>query len=103
MVATAGRCLLMCFMQEVKMPIDAADFGGSGRYQEIPVAQMTPGMKEAYDDTINLRGVVTGPHKIWLANPTLSKTIVPTGAYYWKESTLTKAVIGIVTVLTTAR
>ncbi|MGD0068597.1 MAG: hypothetical protein ABSB76_34855 [Streptosporangiaceae bacterium] len=23
-----------------------------------------------------------GPHKIWLANPALSRTIVPTGGYF---------------------
>ena len=46
---------------------------------------------------MKLRGQVPGPHKIWLANPTLSKTIVPTGAYYQTKSTLTKGEIEIVT------
>jgi 4-carboxymuconolactone decarboxylase len=50
-----------------------------------------------------LRGLVPGPHKIWLANPELSKTIVPTGAYYQKESTLTKAEIEIATNLINGR
>ena len=50
-----------------------------------------------------MRGVVPGPHRIWLANPTLSKTIVPTGEYYQKRSTLTKAEIEIVTNLVNAR
>src|ERR1700759_293305 len=58
---------------------------------------MSPKMKEAYDFTLRLRGLVPGPHKIWLANPALSKTIVPTGAYYQKHSTLTKSEIEIVT------
>ena len=58
---------------------------------------MSPEMKDAYDFTMKLRGVVPGPHKIWLANPRLSETIVPTGYYYQKESTLTKAEIEIVT------
>ena len=58
---------------------------------------MPPDMKAAYDYTVQLRGMVPGPHKIWLANPKLSRTIVPTGAYFQTESTLTKAEIEIVT------
>lgn len=73
------------------------DFGTFGRYKETPVAEMSPEMKDAYDFTLKLRGQVPGPHKIWVANPTLSKTIVPTGYYYQKESSLTKAEIEIVT------
>ena len=76
---------------------ESPDFGTFGRYQEVPIGDMSPEMKDAYDFTMKLRGVVPGPHKIWLANPTLSKTIVPTGYYYQKESTLTKAEIEIVT------
>lgn len=73
------------------------DFGTFGRYVETPVDQMPPDTKDAYDFTMNLRGVVPGPHKIWLANPALSRTIVPTGAYYQTKSTLTKSEIEIVT------
>lgn len=76
---------------------DNSDFGTFGRYQEVPVKQMSPEMKDAYDFTMKLRQQVPGPHKIWLANPTLSKTIVPTGEYYQKHSSLTKAEIEIVT------
>ncbi|WP_210248966.1 carboxymuconolactone decarboxylase family protein [Methylobacterium sp. WL64] len=64
---------------------------------------MPSDMKDAYDFTMKLRGLVPGPHKIWLANPTLSKTIVPTGYYYQKESSLTKAEIEITTNLINAR
>jgi 4-carboxymuconolactone decarboxylase len=73
------------------------DFGTFGRYQETPLNEMSPEMKGAYDFTMKLRGMVPGPHKIWLANSTLSRTIVPTGYYFQKESTLTKAEIEIVT------
>lgn len=73
------------------------DFGTFGRFTERPVAKMPPEMSDAYNYTMMLRGQVPGPHKIWLANPALSKTIVPTGAYYQKHSTLTKAEIEIVT------
>ena len=90
-------------MPSVKSLIEAEDFGSFGRFQEIPIGQMPKGMKEAYDYTLSLRGLVPGPHKIWLANPKLSKTLVPIGAYYQKESTLSKAEIEIVTVITTAR
>jgi 4-carboxymuconolactone decarboxylase len=94
---------LGCCMQDVKGLTDAGDFGSFGRYDEVALAQMTPEMKEAYEHTMKLRGIVPGPHKIWLANAKLSRTIVPIGAYYQKESTLTKAEIEIVTVLTNAR
>ncbi len=74
-----------------------SDFGTFGRYKETPVAQMSPEMKDAFEFTKKLRGQVPGPHKIWVANPKLSKTIVPTGYYYQKESSLTKAEIEITT------
>ena len=80
-----------------------SDFGSFGRYQEVPVDQMSPEMKDAYDFTMALRGQVPGPHKIWVTNPKLSKTVVPIGAYYQKESSLTKAEIEIVTNLINAR
>jgi 4-carboxymuconolactone decarboxylase len=79
------------------------DFGTFGRFQETPVEAMSPEMKDAYDYTMALRGLVPGPHKIWLANPKLSKTIVATGAYYQSESTLTKAEIEIATNLINGR
>ena len=82
---------------------DRSDFGTFGRYTETPVADMPADMKQAYDATLDLRGLVPGPHRIWLANPTLSKTIVPTGAYYQNHSTLTKTEIEIVTNLVNAR
>jgi 4-carboxymuconolactone decarboxylase len=62
-----------------------------------------PDMKAAYNFTRELRGLVPGSHKIWLANPQLSKTIVPTGHYYQRESTLTKAEIEIATNLINGR
>lgn len=76
---------------------DPSDFGTFGRFVETPVEVMPAEMKAAYDFTRELRGLVPGPHKIWLANPKLSQTIAPTGAYYQRESTLTKAEIEIVT------
>ena len=80
-----------------------SDFGTFGRFVETPVATMPPDMKEAYDYTVRLRGQVPGPHKIWLSNATLSKTMVPVGAYYQKKSTLTKAEIEIATNLVNGR
>jgi 4-carboxymuconolactone decarboxylase len=72
-------------------------FGTFGRFQETPKAEMPPDMKAAFDFTMRLRGEVPGPHKIWICNPNLSETIVPTGAYYQTKSTLSKAEIEIVT------
>jgi 4-carboxymuconolactone decarboxylase len=85
------------------MTTDTSDFGTFGRFVETPVNDMSREMKEAYDFTRELRGLVPGPHKIWLANPTLSKTIVPTGAYFQHESTLTKAEIEIATNIVNSR
>ena len=82
---------------------DRTEFGTFGRFRETPVADMPADMKDAYNFTKGLRGLVPGPHRIWLANPTLSKTIVPTGEYYQHRSTLTKAEIEIVTNLINAR
>jgi hypothetical protein len=76
---------------------DTSDSGTFGRFTETPVDEMDPDMKSAYDYTLKLRGMVPGPHKIFVANPKLSRTIVPTGAYFQTESTLTKAEIEIVT------
>jgi 4-carboxymuconolactone decarboxylase len=76
---------------------DNSDFGTFGRFTETPVSDMPEEMKQAYDYTLKLRGLVPGPHKIWLANPKLSRTIVPAGAYFQTDSTLTKAEIEIVT------
>ena len=72
-------------------------FGTFGRYEEVPNEKMSTDMKAAYDFTTKLCGQVPGPHKIWLCNPKLSRAIVPTGAYYQTESTLSKAEIEIVT------
>ena len=76
---------------------DESSFGTFGRFQETPVDQMPPDMRKAYNFTKKLRGLVPGPHKIWVSNPKLSETIVPTGAYYQTESSLTKAEIEIAT------
>ena len=80
----------------------ADNFGTFGRFVETPVDAMAPDTRAAYDFTRELRGLIPGPHKIWLANPTLSRTIVPTGAYYQGGSTLTKAEIEIATNLVCA-
>jgi 4-carboxymuconolactone decarboxylase len=82
---------------------EAPDFGTFGRFEETSVGDMAADMKEAYDFTMKLRGPVPGPHRIWLANPELSKTVVPIGAYYQTRSTLTKPEIEIATNLVNGR
>ena len=47
---------------------EATDFGTFGRFEETFVGDMPVDMKEAYDFTMKLRGLVPGPHRIWLAN-----------------------------------
>ncbi|MEV6946815.1 hypothetical protein AB0N07_33580 [Streptomyces sp. NPDC051172] len=82
---------------------DPADLGTSGRYVETPVEEMLPDMRSAYEYTRQSRGLVPGPHKIWLANPKLLKAIAPTGAYVQTDSSLSKADIEIVTNIVTGR
>jgi 4-carboxymuconolactone decarboxylase len=82
---------------------EATDFGTFGRFEETYVDDMPADMKGAYDFTMKLRGLVPGPHRIWLANPELSKTVVPIGAYYQTRSTLTKPEIEIATNLVNGR
>jgi 4-carboxymuconolactone decarboxylase len=76
---------------------EATDFGTFGRFEETSVDDMPADMREAYDFTMKLRGMVPGPHRIWLANPELSKAVVPIGAYYQTRSTLKKPEIEIAT------
>ncbi|MFE3059975.1 hypothetical protein [Nocardia sp. NPDC059239] len=52
-------------------------------------------MRDAYEYTWQLRGMILAPHKIWLANPKLARAIVPTGAYFQKDSSPSKAEIEI--------
>ncbi len=59
------------------MPPKLSNFGTLGRLVETPLGQMPLEMKKAYEFTRQLRGLVPGPHKSWLANPTLSQTFVP--------------------------
>jgi 4-carboxymuconolactone decarboxylase len=75
--------------------VSDTDFGTIGRFVETPVGEMGAEMRSAHEYTLKLRGLVPGPHKIWLANPTLSRTIVPTGAYLQTESSLTAALLRV--------
>jgi 4-carboxymuconolactone decarboxylase len=85
-------------IEELKAALeDPDDFGTFGRFTQTPPGQMPQPMRAAYDATIKLRGMVPGPHKIWLANPDLLTTIAPTGAYFQTGSTLSKAEIEIAT------
>jgi len=79
------------------------EYGTFGRFIETPVEQMDAATREAYDLTRQLRGLVPGPHRIWLANPALAETVAPVGAYFQTSSTLTKAEIEIATCVVTGR
>jgi 4-carboxymuconolactone decarboxylase len=80
-------------------PSDHPHFGTFGRFTETPFAEMPPAMRDAYEFTKRLRGFAPGPHKIWLANPMLVHAVVPTGAYFQTDSTLSKAEIEIATLV----
>ena len=82
---------------ELQKITEASDEGTFGRFVETPVREMSAEMKSAYDFLLDLRGMVPGPHKIFLANPKLLQSVAPTGAYFQTESTLTKAEMEIVT------
>jgi 4-carboxymuconolactone decarboxylase len=94
---SAGAGDLEQRQEEARVVSDNSDVGTFGRFVETPVKEMDADMRSAYDYTVKLRGMVPGPHKIWLSNPKLLRTIVPTGAYYQTGSTLTKAEIEIAT------
>ena len=48
---------------------ETPDFGTFGRFRETPLGEMSPEMKDAYDFTMKLRGVVPGPHKNLVGKP----------------------------------
>jgi 4-carboxymuconolactone decarboxylase len=95
--SSAGAGGLEQRQEEARVVSDNSDAGTFGRFVETPVKEMDADMRSAYDYTVELRGMVPGPHKIWLSNPELLRTIVPTGAYFQTGSTLTKAEIEIAT------
>jgi 4-carboxymuconolactone decarboxylase len=70
-------------------------FGTFGRFAETPVAEMSEETRSAREAIEQLRGIVPGPHKIWLSNPQLARAVAPTGAYFQRDSSLTKAEIEI--------
>jgi len=80
-----------------------SDFGTFGRYRELSLERMTADQKKAYEFTMNDRGQVPGPYKIFLQNPKLIEVMVPLGAYYQGHSSLFKAEIEIATNLTNGR
>jgi 4-carboxymuconolactone decarboxylase len=94
---SAGAGDLEQRQEEARVVSDNSDAGTFGRFVETPVKEMDADMRSAYNYTVKLRGMVPGPHKIWLSNPNLLRTIVPTGAYFQTGSTLTKAEIEIAT------
>ena len=55
----------------------SSDFGTFGRYAELPLADMSAEQRKAYDATLEARGQVLGPYKIWLQNPKLIELMVP--------------------------
>ena len=79
------------------------DFGTFGRYREILLDGMNADQRKAYEFTVQERGQVPGPYKIWLQNPKLIEVMVPLGAYYQGHSALSKAEIEIATNLINAK
>ncbi len=76
---------------------DETVFGTFGRCTEIPLDEMTAAQRAAYDGTVETRGQVPGPYKIWLQNDRLERAMVPIGAYYQEEMSLSKCEREIVT------
>ena len=61
-----------------------------------PVNEMDPDMESEYDYTLKLRGMVPGPHKAYLVNPRLSRTIVLIGAYFQTELSKAEIVTNVI-------
>lgn len=53
-----------------------------GRYAEIPYDEMSPEQQDAFRTTMEARGRLPGPAKIWVHNPKLAKVMGPLGAYF---------------------
>ena len=53
-----------------------------GRYAEISRDDMTPAQREGYRATIEARGGLPGPSKIWVHNPELAKVAGPFGGHF---------------------
>jgi 4-carboxymuconolactone decarboxylase len=68
-----------------------SDFGTFGGYTELRLDEITPDQKKAFKFTVKERGEVPGPYKIWLQNPKLIEVMVPLGAHYQGNSSLSKA------------
>ena len=71
--------------------LDAPAEGTFGRFLEPALEDMTKEQRLAYDYTIKEREMIPGPYKIWICNPGLETAMVPVGAYYQKQLTLTLA------------
>src|SRR5271165_3828311 len=57
---------------------DRTDFGTFGRYRETPVADMPADMKDAYDFTKSLRGLVPGNgQNVAAGRPSHGKSALP--------------------------
>ena len=70
---------------------DASAEGTFGRFVEPLLDAMTSEQRNAYDFTIKEREMIPGPYKIWISNPALETAMVPVGAYYQTQLTLTPA------------
>ena len=55
-----------------------------GRFAELPVDEMTPEQREAYQFAVERRGPLGGPNKIWVHNPKLAKVAAPFGGHFQK-------------------
>ncbi len=53
-----------------------------GRFTELPLDQMTREQQEAYRFTVETRGPLGGPNKIWVYNPKLAKVAAPFGGHF---------------------
>ena len=80
-----------------KIVAEPSDVGTFGRFVETPVKEMSAEMKSVYDYMLDVRGMVPGPHKIYLSKPKLLRAVAQIGAHFQTESTLTRAEIEIVT------
>src|SRR5580704_12647421 len=80
-----------------------ADQPTFGRYAEIPLDQMTADQRRGFENVIRARNRCPGPYKIWLENPPVMELLVPLGAYYRNQTSLSDNELDIATVVTVAK
>jgi 4-carboxymuconolactone decarboxylase len=88
---------------ETEEKLRESSFGNFGRFNEIPLLEMSDTEKAAHHLVMEARGLVPGPYRIWVQNLELTEAMLPMGLHYQRQSTLSKAEIEIAVNLTNGK